>query len=65
MQTKIFTAELLERDKNALKEAADIIRQGGLIAFPTETVYGLGADATDATAAKKYMPQRVAPRITL
>ncbi|MEE8562836.1 MAG: Sua5/YciO/YrdC/YwlC family protein, partial [Alphaproteobacteria bacterium] len=27
--------------------AAAVIREGGLIAFPTETVYGLGADATD------------------
>ena len=61
MQTKIFTAELLERDKNALKEAADIIRQGGLVAFPTETVYGLGADATDATAAKKIYAAKGRP----
>ena len=64
MQTKIFTAELLERDKNALAEAADIIRRGGLVAFPTETVYGLGADATDAEAAKKYTPQRDVRRTT-
>ncbi len=31
-------------------EAAAILRAGGLVAFPTETVYGLGADATDAAA---------------
>lgn len=34
----------------AIAEAAAVIRAGGLVAFPTETVYGLGADATDARA---------------
>ena len=33
-----------------IAEAADILRAGGLVAFPTETVYGLGADATNARA---------------
>lgn len=61
MQTKIFTAELLERNKNALEEAAEIIRRGGLVAFPTETVYGLGADATDAEAAKKIYAAKGRP----
>lgn len=61
MQTKIFTAELLERDRSALAEAAEIIRQGGLVAFPTETVYGLGADATDAEAAKKIYAAKGRP----
>lgn len=37
-------------DPAAIAEAAAIIRRGGLVAFPTETVYGLGADATNATA---------------
>lgn len=34
----------------AIKKAAEIIRQGGLVAFPTETVYGLGADARNQEA---------------
>jgi len=34
----------------ALAEAANRVRAGGLVAFPTETVYGLGADATNAAA---------------
>jgi L-threonylcarbamoyladenylate synthase len=33
-----------------IEEAAGIIRNGGLVAFPTETVYGLGADATNGEA---------------
>ncbi len=37
----------------SLRPAAEILRQGGLVAFPTETVYGLGANALDPEAAKK------------
>ena len=38
--------------------AATLLRKGGLVAFPTETVYGLGANALDKDASKKYMRQR-------
>jgi L-threonylcarbamoyladenylate synthase len=41
---------LLAADAAGIGEAAEILRAGGLAAFPTETVYGLGADATDARA---------------
>ena len=37
-------------DPVAIQEAAGILKHGGLVAFPTETVYGLGADATSAAA---------------
>src|SRR3954469_5326252 len=37
-------------DPAIIADAAAIIRAGGLVAFPTETVYGLGADATNAAA---------------
>jgi L-threonylcarbamoyladenylate synthase len=37
-------------DADAIKRAADLLRQGGLVAFPTETVYGLGADASNPDA---------------
>ncbi|WP_407666653.1 L-threonylcarbamoyladenylate synthase [Microvirga roseola] len=40
----------LAADEAGLSEAAAILRRGGLVAFPTETVYGLGADATNAEA---------------
>src|SRR5947209_20187028 len=33
-----------------IDRAAEVLRRGGLVAFPTETVYGLGANALDATA---------------
>jgi L-threonylcarbamoyladenylate synthase len=42
--------ERLTSDEAGLARAAEILRRGGLVAFPTETVYGLGADATDSQA---------------
>jgi L-threonylcarbamoyladenylate synthase len=41
---------ILPAGEAAVAEAARILAGGGLVAFPTETVYGLGADATNATA---------------
>ena len=43
------------------KEAANIIKNGGLVAFPTETVYGLGGDATDKNAASKIYAAKGRP----
>jgi tRNA threonylcarbamoyl adenosine modification protein (Sua5/YciO/YrdC/YwlC family) len=40
-------------DKPLIQQAAAIIRAGGLVAFPTETVYGLGADALDSAAVRR------------
>jgi len=45
METKV-----LPITTESLAEAGAIIRDGGLVAFPTETVYGLGADARNAAA---------------
>jgi L-threonylcarbamoyladenylate synthase len=42
--------EFLRADEAAIRRAAEVIRRGGLVAFPTETVYGLGADALSADA---------------
>jgi L-threonylcarbamoyladenylate synthase len=42
--------EILAADPGGIATAAAILRRGGLVAFPTETVYGLGADATDGKA---------------
>src|SRR4051812_45420218 len=41
--------------------AASILRSGGVVAFPTETVYGLGADATDADAVRKIFAVKGRP----
>ncbi len=44
-----------------LAEAAGILRKGGLVAFPTETVYGLGANGLDEEAAKKIYAAKGRP----
>ncbi len=44
-----------------LEEAAAVLRNGGLVAFPTETVYGLGANALDERAAKKIYEAKGRP----
>ena len=53
MNTKIISIEEGNASKEALKEAGEIIKNGGLVAFPTETVYGLGGNALDETASEK------------
>ncbi len=57
MQTVIKKAD----DPAAIAEAGEIIKRGGLVAFPTETVYGLGADAFNRTAAKKIYEAKGRP----
>lgn len=49
-------------DEAAIARAADILRAGGLVAFPTETVYGLGADATDDRAVAAIFAAKGRPR---
>ncbi len=53
MNTKIISIEEEKASPEALKEAGEIIKGGGLVAFPTETVYGLGGNALDETASEK------------
>lgn len=54
MDTKILK-------ENQISEAAGIIRNGGLVAFPTETVYGLGADALNPEAVAKVYEAKGRP----
>lgn len=56
MDTKLFHTEAKD-----IEEAGRIIRDGGLVAFPTETVYGLGASAYDAYAAEKIYAAKGRP----
>lgn len=53
MKTKLIKLDELEENQKNLKEAANILRNGGLVAFPTETVYGLGANGLNREAANK------------
>ena len=52
MNTEIYRLSPDEANNPNIKKAARILCEGGLVAFPTETVYGLGGDATDPKAAK-------------
>ena len=56
MFTRIFGTTTEE-----IKQAAEIIKEGGLVAFPTETVYGLGADALNAEAVGKVYAAKGRP----
>ena len=61
METKIFKATTDKDGASPIAECAEIIKRGGLVAFPTETVYGLGGDATDESAAKKIYAAKGRP----
>jgi L-threonylcarbamoyladenylate synthase len=54
-------AEILKPSDKVIKKAASIIREGGLVTFPTETVYGLGANAFDAMAVAKIFEVKRRP----
>ncbi|WP_456329357.1 L-threonylcarbamoyladenylate synthase [Archaeoglobus sp.] len=46
-------AEVLEPTREGILKAVEILRRGGIVAFPTETVYGMGCDATNEEALKR------------
>ena len=48
--TRVVAIDPTTPDRTAIAEAASIIRSGQLVAFPTETVYGLGADGLNPIA---------------
>lgn len=50
METKLFSIPRSEGHENEIEQAADLLRAGALVALPTETVYGLGADALNPAA---------------
>jgi L-threonylcarbamoyladenylate synthase len=55
------TTRLIKADSAAISEVARCLAAGGLVAFPTETVYGLGADATNATAVARLYAAKGRP----
>ena len=61
MNTIYKKVDPLDPDEAVMKKAGDIIRSGGLVAFPTETVYGLGGDALDADASAKIYEAKGRP----
>lgn len=61
MNTKIIKIDSKHVESRDLKEAAEILKNGGLVAFPTETVYGLGADGLNRDAAMKIYAAKGRP----
>ena len=62
MQTKIVkVTEDIKSDKYLYEEAGQILRDGGLVAFPTETVYGLGGNGLDSNASRKIYAAKGRP----
>ncbi len=62
METKVFYLDEQKIDMDIIKYAAGVIRNGGTVVFPTETVYGLGANALDENAAKKIFEAKGRPQ---
>ncbi len=62
MKTQFIKADPETFDTECLEVTAKIIRNGGLVAFPTETVYGLGADGTNDSAVKKIFEAKGRPQ---
>lgn len=56
-----MNTKLLSADNNDLRIAADILKEGGNVIFPTETVYGLGADAMNSSAVKNIFVAKGRP----
>lgn len=62
MKTKVVRLNENNIDEHVISKAGNILRQGGLVVFPTETVYGLGANALDKDAVKKIFEAKGRPQ---
>ena len=61
MHTQLIKVDPAAPDPAAIARAARVLRRGGLVAFPTETVYGLGANAMDARALARIYAAKQRP----
>src|SRR5215207_3332825 len=61
MKTPVLDVRTPEAARLAVARAAEVLRGGGLVAFPTETVYGLGADALDPAAVARIFAAKGRP----
>lgn len=61
MDTKILKIDKERIDTKELEQAIEVLRSGGLVAFPTETVYGLGADALNPEASARIYQAKGRP----
>lgn len=61
VDTRIIRVDPERPDEGLVMEAAEVIRKGGVVAFPTETVYGLGADTYNEAAVRKVFEAKMRP----
>ena len=61
MRTKVVKVNTIQPNPEAIFEAGQIIQKGGLVAFPTETVYGLGGDALNPNSSRKIYEAKGRP----
>src|ERR1700737_4217233 len=61
MPTRVIQVDSSAPESNLIAEAGKVLRAGGLVAFPTETVYGLGANALDAEAVSRVFVAKGRP----
>ncbi len=61
-KTRILQVDPHSPQAEAIREAAQVLREGGLVAFPTETLYGLGANATDPGAIEAVFSAKRRPK---
>lgn len=59
--TTILSIDPLQPESDRIEQAAELLRRGELVAFPTETVYGLGANAFDAAAVRRIFSAKQRP----
>lgn len=61
METRVLQVDPLDDNRDSYREAAAVLAEGGLVAIPTETVYGLGADALNAEAVARVFEVKDRP----
>lgn len=61
LKTEVVSINSPEENPEAIRRAGQLLRDGALVVFPTETVYGLGGNATDSDAAKKIYAAKGRP----
>ena len=61
MNTTVVTVDKEHPDAKVMEEAGRVLKEGGLVAFPTETVYGLGGDGLNPDSSRKIYQAKGRP----
>ena len=62
METKIYTITDPEKDRDKIVEAAEVMKNGGIVAFPTDTVYAVGASINCEEAVDRLFEVKQRPK---